>query len=115
MPKIHAVFKHRGQLDLMLSLRVQGYSMRFLAALFGCDRKAIRYQCVRFGVYPLTNDVFYKVIVADSFDLNPTLQEESKWNYVDGEKVNRGKSYADYLKDLELRKSFSPPRKDVWV
>lgn len=85
----------------MLNLRLQGFSMDSLSLVFGCDKKAIRYQLKKYGTIPWEP-------VVNPFDANKKLmedklkgkiEEDSRWKIVDGEKINRGKSYAEYLHD----------------
>lgn len=98
----------------ILNLRRQGWSFVSLAELYDCDRTSLRYQCRKYQVFPKktmfiknSNEVFnFKRIVHQVVaELYP--QEVSNWIIVDGEKVNKGKSYADYLASVSpYKKTF---------
>ncbi len=81
----------RTHIDLLLNLRRVGWSYNSLSSFFGISSKGIRYQCEKYGIF------------ADEYGISipavDATQAKSRWIYLDGEKINKGKSYADYLKD----------------
>lgn len=98
------ISKNPQQLLEILELRRQGFSLDFLAELHNYDRTSLRYQCRKYQVFP-TKTIFIKnspeifnpprIAHQIIIELNPI--QPSKWVIIDGEKINRGKSYADYL------------------
>ncbi len=86
------LFSDKGVLNLMLSLRGQGWSYDALGFLFGCDPTAIIYQCQRYGIDPEEDIIGLQEVIKQLVD------EADKWYYVDGQKINKGKSYKDYLR-----------------
>lgn len=101
------ISKDRNILLEMLSLRKSGWTFVSLAELFNCDRTSIRYQCRKYQIFPEktifiknSNQVFdpKRIVTQILIELDP--QETSIWSIIDGERVNTGKSYADYLKSV---------------
>lgn len=95
-------FSNRNSLNIMLNLRLNGYSVRTLSLLFHCEKKAIRYQLQKYAIEPQEESIYGIEKV-----LNPILvlkvPEMNRWAYINGEKVSRGKNYTDYIKDLKKR------------
>ena len=97
----------------MLSLRRDGWTFVFLAELFDCDRTSLRYQCRKYQIFPIkkvftknSKEVFNPKRISHNIliEINPI--EPSQWVDVDGERVNTGKSYSDYLKTISPYKTY---------
>lgn len=86
------IFKDNKKLVQMLNLRRCGYSTTFLAAIYGCDHTSILFQCNKFNVEPM-NDVYSLEQILRQ--ILPTFK------YQGGERINVGKSYAEYLKEAK--------------
>ena len=88
----------RSSINLILNLRLIGWSYNSLASFFGISRQAARYQCHKYGIeyegYGMRIPNF------------SSAQKIDKWRYIDGEKINTGKSYADYLRESKKRDRF---------
>ncbi len=84
----------------MTNLRRQGFSVNYLSSVFHCDKKAIRHQLKKYGVQrwePVVSPYEgTKLCIKEG--LKNLLAEENKWEIKDGERVNKGRSYAEYLK-----------------
>ncbi len=117
MSKVYIFSKNPEKLLEMLALRRAGFSFDFLSELYNCDRTTLRYQCRKYQIFPvktvfIRNDkspeiynpkrIIKKIIE----ELYP--ERISNWTIVDGERINTGKSYADYLKTL------SPYKKSIF-
>ncbi len=83
----------RRNIDLLLNLRINGWSYNALASFFGIKRQGARYQCEKYGIYCEDRGLSIPFL----------FEMDSVWNYEDGEKVNKGRNYADYLKIEEER------------
>ena len=98
------VFKDHHKLVEMLALRRMGWTFVSLANLYSCDRTSLRYQCRKYQIFPektkfIKNQEIYspdKISSAIIISLYP--KKKSNWTMIDGERINLGKSYADYLK-----------------
>ncbi len=77
----------------MLSLRVGGWSFTSIAFLFACDRKSVEKQCKKYDAKP--EDKVYTIERITIHTIKPIL--EDKWIERNGEKVNKGMNYEDYL------------------
>lgn len=88
------LFRDKFLLSEMLALRYNGWSFTSIAFLFSCDRKSIENQCRKYGIKPM-EDVYTIERISNSAikDLS-----ENKWVERNGEKINKGMSYEDYLK-----------------
>lgn len=104
----HNIFYRKNDKLLeMLSLRNSGWTFASLAELYKCDRASLRYQCRKYQVFPKkkrfifnSKEVFnpkriYIQVISELFP-----QKVSNWVVVDGERINTGKSYADYLQSI---------------
>lgn len=88
----------RRAIDLMLNLRRNGWSQNALSSFFGVDKDTIQYHCRKYGI----------VFIGCSIGIPPVKEiEDIHWKYIDGEKVNKGKSYKEYIKGSQHR----PPSK----
>ena len=88
----------RGAINLILNLRLIGWSYNSLASFFGVSRQAARYQCHKYGIE-------YEGYGMRIPNLS-TAQKIDKWRHIDGEKINVGKSYAEYLKEAKKKHRF---------
>jgi len=97
------IFNDKKRLYGLVELRRAGWSISTLSILFNCDRTSIRLQCDKYGIipwsrenYPIKNIII--PIIRPLADKN-----EDKWVLIDGERINQGKSYKDYLREYKLR------------
>jgi len=88
------LFTDKEMLLQMLNLRVEGYSVSALSTLYNCDKKAIRYQCKKYNVH--SDDEIYSV---ERITFQTIPRVSGYWKEVNGELVNTGKSYKEYLQD----------------
>lgn len=92
MIKTHPrTFRNDAVLQAMLQMRNYGWSLKELAFVFHCDHTSIRKACLR-------NNVAAEVPILP----RPIIQ----FKYIvvlDGERINGGKSYREYLKEENLR------------
>lgn len=107
------IFIDKNKLLEMLSLRRDGWTFVALAELYDCDRTSLRYQCRKYQIFPIkkifiknSNEVFDPKRIAHNIiiEINPVV-ENPQWKVVDGERINTGKSYADYLKTISPYKT----------
>lgn len=91
----------------MLSLRRAGWTFVALADLYNCDRTSLRYQCRKYQVFPdkkiyikNSKEVFDPRRISHYIIVELYPKKVSNWKVIDGEKINTGKSYADYLASL---------------
>lgn len=106
------IFRDKEKLLEMLSLRSAGWTFVALSEYYNCDRTSLRYQCRKYKVFPIktvyiknSNEVFNPKRIASHILIEIYPKKVSNWVIVDGEKVNTGKSYADYLKTLSPYKT----------
>lgn len=106
------ISKDKAKLLEMLLLREAGFSFNFLADFYGCDRTSLRYQCRKYKVFPnktifISNskEVFNPQKIATHIIVQIFPQGKSNWTVIDGERVNMGKNYADYLKTVSPYKT----------
>lgn len=101
MIKRTRTFKDAVVLQKMLFLRQQGWPLKELAIIFECDKTSIRKACLRNGLpaelpllpYPI---IIFKHVIID----------------YDGQRINAGKSYKEYLLDKKRRSQLKPiPRR----
>lgn len=106
------IAKNPEKLIEMLMLRRLGFSTYFLANLYGCDRETLRYHCRKYQIFPqktkfISNspDIFNPKRIATQVIIKIIPETVSNWVSLDGERVNIGKSYADYLKAEKLKRN----------
>lgn len=87
------VFLDTQRLAQMLNLRRVGYSFPSLGIFFTCDWTSPRDQCHKYGIRPLTQKTFDIRRITLSCVL-----ENNRWRIINGERINRGKSYKDYFR-----------------
>lgn len=99
-------------LNEMLKLRVAGWGYSALGRKFNLDHTTIIYHCKKFNVHPsavaLKKVKFWRKEKEEESVLTP--MRPYKYDYLLYEKMNPGKNYAQYLKDVEKRKSAK-----IWV
>lgn len=109
MTKKHYTFISKDPTILLeiLELRRHGFSLDFLADLYDCDRTSLRYQCRKYQIFPhktvfVRNDkspeIFNPKRIISQIIMEISPKQNSSWILINGEKINTGKSYADYLK-----------------
>ena len=122
----HKIFRDRQKLQEMFSLRQQGWSLTQLGVKFGVDHTSILYLCHKYKVLPGIK-VERKIptferkclkcgkpvnAIANKFcsqkcysqfcaSKNEVLNEE----IVEGEKINSGKDYMDYVREENRKKA----------
>lgn len=95
------VFLDTEKLLRMIALRRAGYATTTLAIIFGVDRSSIEYHCQRFSLKPEVQVYSLERIISDVLTtLNP--QTEPTFKIVNGEKINLGKSYAEYMAENHI-------------
>lgn len=99
------IAKDKNKLLEMLYLRRAGFSYNFLSKFYGCDRETLRYHCHKYQIFPQkkkfihnSSEVFNPARIAIKIISTIAPEKVSNWIVIDGEKINTGKSYADYLK-----------------
>lgn len=104
---IPKIFKDSNKLLEMLMLRKTGFSFNFLAYFYKCDRTSLRYQCRKYQVFPSkkkyirndkSSDIFNPNRIANMIIMEIAPEKVSNWIVIDGERINTGKNYSDYLK-----------------
>lgn len=99
LTKLSQPLNEYSQLEEMLALRKLGWSYTLLADKFSVPKTTIRYLCRRFGL--AENAVATTTIRRDSGATRP--KPPALYNEKD-ERINKGKSYAEYLKEEQDRK-----------
>lgn len=102
------VFSDKDKLIEMLALRRSGWTFESLAELYSCDRSSLRYQCRKYQIFPHKTRFHFNPHSLEVFDpkriITSVLIEvypiDTQWTIIDGEKINKGKSYAEYLESL---------------
>ena len=88
------IFLDKAKLYQMVNLRLNGLSLTSLGYLFNCNLKSIEYQCDKYNVKPI--DDTYTIERLVSKILRNKIKEPT-YKVVNGEKINLGRSYKDYL------------------
>ncbi len=89
------IFADKNKLFIALNLRRCGFCLLSIAKMMGCDKKSVRGQCKKYGIKPLDNPFpFWELVKGIIPHFN-----KGKWDVVKGEKINRGKTYAEYLSE----------------
>lgn len=96
------IFLNKQKLWEMLNLRMNGYAISTLAIIYHCDMKAIRYQCDKYKITPPDNEL-YAVERIVSKTISKSI---GNWKFINGERINIGKSYKEYLE--EAKRKYSP-------
>ena len=88
------IFLHKPTLYRMLNLRKTGLTVTTLAWMFNCDYSSIRAQCDKYSIVPMDEVYGIERIIAQ---IIPQYQTDPQYKVVNGEKINLGHSYAEYL------------------
>lgn len=86
-------FKNRIILQTMIAMRLQGWPLKELAIIFRADHTSVRKACLRNGLPPEVPLLERPLIVFKSVVYD-----------FDGERINQGKNYLDYLADAERKR-----------
>ena len=86
----------------MLDLVKQGYSYRSIALKFECDRSSILYQARKHKIERLVKIVNPKS--PKSYPQDGRTFKLKDYYVENNEKINKGKTYAEYVKDEQDRK-----------
>jgi hypothetical protein len=88
----------------MLQLRQSGWTFTSLSERYNCDRTSLRYQCRKYQIFPNktifkrnSNEVFDPKRIAGEIIVVVYPQPQSNWIEINGERINTGRDYADYL------------------
>lgn len=93
----------------ILELRHAGFSFKFIADIYNCDRTSLRYHCRKYQIFPIktvfirndkSSEIFNPERIVSNILITFTPSKESKWFLVDGERINAGKNYKDYIREL---------------
>ncbi len=101
----HFVYHFRtndSKLYEMLALRSQGWSYTALAERFDCPKLTIRFLARKYGMGQNTISVQYTrtdYLSATTRDMQETTQTTTE------ERVNEGKTYAEYLAEEQARRA----------
>lgn len=87
------LFGDQERLYLLLNFREKGYAKKSLALIFHCDKKAITYQCQKYSIDPKG-----KNLISIAPIITQIIERNSRWRLLDGEMVNKGMMYKDYIK-----------------
>lgn len=87
------IFLDKRKLTSLLNLRLNGFSLTSLAYLYSCDVMTILYRCRQHQVEP--QDQVYDIQRIIKLVL-PSPQPLT-YKMVNGERINLGKSYKEYL------------------
>lgn len=98
------VFENRQNLYCALNLRRVGWSFSSIAFLYGCDRTTVENQCQKYAIEPQSESIYsIESIAARAMPPPPS----NRWIVIDGERINRGRSYRDYFE--------GKPEPTAWV
>lgn len=95
-------FKNPQVLHEMLLLRLQGWPLKELAFRYSCHITSVRKACLRCGL-PQTLILLPR----------PRIIFKRVYLDFDGERINQGKDYKEYLKELELKRQLRHPKGQV--
>lgn len=97
----------------ILSLRLAGWTFTAIATLYNCDRTSLRYHFRKYQIFPVkkvfvknSNEVFDPQRIASTVIVELFPTNTSTWTVIDGEKINTGKTYAEYLAELSPYKRY---------
>lgn len=91
------IFLNEQNLYLLLNYRIEGYTLRSLAALFHCDKNAVRSQMDKYyRAFPQMGTISFLLDMRSA--LSQEIKQRGTVEIIGGERVNVGKaSYKDYL------------------
>ena len=95
--------KDNNGINKLINLRISGFSEASLAYLFGADRTAVIYHFKKYGIG--RPEVTYDIPRIVSSLIPPS--RESIWLEIDGERINQGMSYKDYVQQSKRYLSHS--------
>lgn len=98
------VFKNPVVLKEMIILRLQGWPLKELAFKYGCEHTSVRKACIRNG---LPNEV--PLLPRPIIIFRPVYRD------FDGERVNLGKSYREYLEEQKRHTPIQRSRSKVYL
>ena len=96
------LFRDEKVLQEMLELVKQGHSYAFLSRKFECDRSSILYQARKHKIERLVKIVNPKS--PKSYPQDGRTFKLKDYYVENGEKINKGKTYAEYVKEEQDRK-----------
>lgn len=88
------LFLDKPKLYQMVNLRINGLSYVSLAEIFGCDWTSIKYLCHLYYIKPQTQVFGISNIITQIIPKPEALT----YKIVNGEKINLGKSYKEYVR-----------------
>jgi hypothetical protein len=86
------LFLRKEKLYLLVNLRRTGHTYKSIALFFNCDYSSVKFQCRKYHIEPL-DEVYGVQAILESIPL-PRQHEVRE---IDGERINVGRSYKDYL------------------
>lgn len=89
----HRTFRHPEVLQAMLYLRLSGWPLKELAFIFDCEHTSIRKACIRSGLNPEV-----RILPRPQIKMQRVIID------FDGERLNPGKSYKEYLEEAKRRR-----------
>lgn len=106
------IFKNKDVLYQMLQLRRAGLTLEALAEIFDCDFSTIYHHCTQYNIHPdrtlwITPNLIGKMSSKHILYIEiPNIK--NVW-YIDsiGERINKGKSYEEYLDEYNKRNAKS--------
>lgn len=98
------IFLNKRILVEMLEKRASGWSISALSMHYHCDKSSIRYQIHKYSVNPLDKEIY----AIDRIIMQTFPKIVGNWKEVNGERINLGKSYKEYLAESKY-----PPK--AWV
>ena len=105
MKQTEKIFNDKDKLLNILNLRLAGWTLISIANLYQCDRQSVRYHCRKYQIFPTktkftrnSREVFNPQRIVNHILIDIIPRKTSNWVVIDGERINNGRSYADYLK-----------------
>lgn len=92
--------RDRENLYLLVNFRIAGFGINLLATLFHCDKGTIRYECRKYDMGYHEHPIYSMREVVATMKNETIPRSTREWVVEDGERINRGHSYADYIKNL---------------
>ena len=111
------LFLNKIILTQMLNLRLNGLALSSLAWIYNCDRDSISKQCAKYGIEP--DHIYHKfaapaphqVFLLERIVSQILPKDGGNYKIVNGERINLGKSYKEYLAESKTQ---YPPSKLKW-
>lgn len=89
------IFLDKQKLYTMVNLRQVGLATTSLSVIYGVNRSSIENQCDKYDIHPVGETFTIERIVGEVLP----QPKESSWMVIDGEKINQGKTYKEYLEE----------------